>query len=241
MPARAGRRRQSVGLLRSDQPTQPRLRTAIVATARKMNALGINRGTAGNVSARVKDGFLITPSALPYDAMKPTDVVAVNTGGRATGSCKPSTEWRFHHAIYAARLEVGAIVHTHSVFATALACLDRGIPAFHYMVAKVGGSDIRCASYATFGTQELADEAVRALDGRQACLLSHHGMIAVGADLDAALGMAVEVEWLAETYCRTLQIGEPVNLTGPELRKVSEQFQGYGRSGRSATGRWRPE
>ena len=215
--------------MRSDQPTQPRLRTAIVATARKMNALGINRGTAGNVSARTKAGFLITPSALPYDAMKPADVVAVDTGGHAKGSRKPSTEWPFHHAIYLARPEVGAIVHTHSVFATALACLDRGIPAFHYMVAKAGGSDIRCAPYATFGTQELADEAVRALDGRQACLLAHHGMIAVGADLDAALAMTVEVEWLAETYCRALQIGEPVNLTGREMSEVVARFANYGR------------
>ena len=222
--------------MRSDQPTQPRFRVAIVATARKMNALAINRGTAGNVSARTKAGFLITPSAVPYDAMKPGDIVGIDAAGRATGSRKPSTEWRFHHAIYVARPEIGAIVHTHSVFATALACLDRGIPAFHYMVAKAGGSDIRCAPYATFGTQQLADEAVRALDGRDACLLSHHGMIAVGADLDAALGMAVEVEWLAEVYFRVLQIGEPEDLTDREMRKVSEQFQGYGGGRRSPTG-----
>ncbi|HEU5478727.1 MAG TPA: class II aldolase/adducin family protein [Candidatus Tumulicola sp.] len=233
MPARTGRRRQSAGLLRSDQPTQPRLRAAIVATARKMNALGINRGTAGNVSVRSKDGFLITPSAMAYDAMKPADVVAVDANARARGLREPSTEWRFHHAIYVARPEVGAIVHTHSVFATALACLDRSIPAFHYMVAKAGGNDIRCAPYATFGTQELADEAVRALDGRQACLLSHHGMIAVGADLDAALAMAVEVEWLAETYCRVLQIGNSSILDADEIARNRMQFLDYGTQRRS--------
>jgi len=192
-----------------------------------MNALGINRGAAGNVSARAKPGFLITPSAMAYDAMTSRDVVAVDFDGKVRGAGEPSTEWHFHRAIYVARPEVGAVVHTHSVFATALACLDRGIPAFHYMVAKAGGSDIRCAPYATFGTRELADEAVRALDGRQACLLSHHGMIAVGETLDAALGLAVEVEWLAEVYCRALQIGEPVVLSEQQMRVVQAKFVDY--------------
>ena len=216
-----------MGLTRTTQRMQPRLRAAVVTTARKMNALGINRGTAGNVSTRTKQGFLITPSAMPYDAMKPGDIVGIDAAGRASGSLKPSTEWRFHRAIYVARPEVGAIVHTHSVFATVLACLDRGIPAFHYMVAKAGGSDIRCAPYATFGTRELADEAVRALDGRDACLLSHHGMIAVGETLDAALGLAVEVEWLAEVYVSALQIGKPANLADREMREVVAQFSTY--------------
>jgi L-fuculose-phosphate aldolase len=194
-----------------------------------MNALGINRGAAGNVSARAKGGFLITPSAMAYDVMAARDVVAVDLGGRVRGVGKPSTEWRFHRAIYVARPEAGAVVHTHSVFATALACLERGIPAFHYMVAKAGGNDIRCAPYATFGTQQLADHVIRALDGRNACLLSHHGMIAIGADLDAALGLAVEVEWLAEVYFATLHIGKPANLADREMREVLQRFAEYGR------------
>ncbi len=143
------------------------LRNAVVATALRMNELGINRGKSGNVSARTGDGFLITPSALPYDETEPQDIVTVHDDGQAVGSYLPSSEWRFHRAIYAARPEVHAIVHAHSPFATTLACLDRGIPAFHYMVAVAGGADIRCAAYATFGTQALADQVLRALDGRQ--------------------------------------------------------------------------
>lgn len=210
------------------------LRGEVVATARRMNALGINRGAAGNVSARAKPGFLITPSAMAYDAMTARDIVAVGLDGTVKGSGEPSTEWHFHRAIYAARPEVGAIVHTHSVFATALACLDRGIPAFHYMVAKAGGNDIRCAPYATFGTRQLADHVVQALDERRACLLSHHGMIAVGETLDDALGLAVEVEWLAEVYVSALQIGKPANLADREMREVVERFAGYGRTRHAA-------
>ena len=206
------------------------LRIRIIATAREMNALGINRGKSGNVSARIDSGFLITPSALPYDKTKPEDVVSVDFGGKATGRRKPSSEWRFHRDIYAARPEVRAIVHAHSPFTTALACLDRDIPAFHYMVAVAGGSDIRCAPYSTFGTQALSDHAVAALAGRKACLLSHHGMIALGASLAAALALAVEVETLAEMYCRALQMGEPALLSRQEMEIVVAKFADY-RSG----------
>ena len=206
------------------------LRIRIIATAREMNALDINRGKSGNVSARIDSGFLITPSALPYDETKPEDVVSVDFGGKATGRRKPSSEWRFHRDIYAARQEVRAIVHAHSPFATALACLNRGIPAFHYMVAVAGGSDIRCAPYSTFGTQALSDHAVAALAGRKACLLSHHGMIALGASLAAALALAVEVETLAEMYCRALQMGEPALLSRQEMEIVVAKFADY-RSG----------
>ena len=205
------------------------LRTAIVATAREMNALGINRGKSGNVSARVRTGFLITPSALPYAQTEADDVVAVARDGAATGRRAPSSEWRFHRDIYAARPEAMAIVHTHAPFATTLACLDRGIPAFHYMIAVAGGTDIRCAPYATFGTQELSDAAVRALDGRKACLLAHHGMIAVGETLDAALALAVEVETLAEMYWRALQIAEPAVLPQGEMDEVLRKFARYGK------------
>ena len=204
------------------------LRNAVVATALRMNELGINRGKSGNVSARTGDGFLITPSALPYDETEPQDIVTVHDDGQAVGSYLPSSEWRFHRAIYAARPEVHAIVHAHSPFATTLACLDRGIPAFHYMVAVAGGADIRCAAYATFGTQALADQVLRALDRRNACLLAHHGMIAVGVSLKEALALAVEVETLAEMYWRALQIGEPSILSGQEMEIVLEKFKTYG-------------
>ena len=206
------------------------LRRAIIATALQMNALGINRGKSGNVSARIVGGFLITPSALPYDETGPEDIVTVHEDGSATGMRVPSSEWRFHRAIYQARPEVRAIVHAHSPFATTLACLDRGIPAFHYMVAVAGGSDIRCAPYATFGTQELADYAVRALEGRAACLLAHHGMIAVGDSLKSALALAVEVETLAEMYWRALQIDQPRNLSDDEMERVLAKFSTYRRT-----------
>ena len=209
------------------------LRNAIIATALRMNELGINRGKSGNVSARIGGGFLITPSALPYDETEPQDIVTVHDDGQAVGRYLPSSEWRFHRAIYAARPEVHAIVHAHSPFATTLACLDRGIPAFHYMVAVAGGADIRCASYATFGTQALADQVLRAMDGRRACLLSHHGMIAAGGSLKSALALGVEVETLAEMYWRTLQIGEPTLLSDAEMKVVIARFADYeaGRAG----------
>lgn len=203
------------------------LRDAIVATARAMNASGINRGAAGNVSVRVDNGLLITPSALPYDLMEAGDIVALNEDGESSGCTAPSTEWPFHHAIYRNRPELHAIVHTHSPFATALACLDRGIPAFHYMVAKAGGRDIRCAPYATFGTQELADLVVAAIAGRKACLLSHHGLIAADSTLDAAFALAVEVEALAEIYWRALQIGEPVLLSDEQMEAALLKFATY--------------
>jgi L-fuculose-phosphate aldolase len=203
------------------------LKEGIVATARQLNVLGISRGTSGNVSARIDGGFLITASAQPYDEMTPEDVVVVGSDGRASGPRKPSTEWRFHRDIYAARPEVGAIVHTHAPFATTLACLDRGIPAFHYMVAVSGGMDIRCAPYATFGTQQLSDAAVQALQQRTACLLAHHGMIAIGDSLQTALALAVEVETLAEMYWRALQIAEPDVLSDEEMARVLEKFSYY--------------
>ena len=203
------------------------LRLAIVQTARRMNALGINRGKSGNVSARIEGGFLVTPSALPYDETEAQDIVAIDEQGAARGRRKPSSEWRFHRDIFAARNDAAAIVHTHSPFATTLACLDRGIPAFHYMIAVAGGSDIRCAPYATFGTQQLSDFAVQALDGRNACLLAHHGMIAIGESLQATLALAVEVETLAEMYWRALQIAEPRVLDEEEMAEVLARFADY--------------
>jgi len=213
------------------------LRAAVVATAQAMNAAGINRGRAGNVSARLAregvDGFLITPTGFRYEAMRADDIVVVLQDGTSRGPHLPSSEWRFHRDIYGARPEVGAIVHTHAPFATTLACLDRGIPAFHYMVARAGGSDIRCAPYATFGTQELSDHAVRALEGRRACLLAHHGMIAVGATLESALELAIEVETLAEMYWRALQVAEPARLPDGEMAVVLDKFRTYGQPRRA--------
>jgi len=208
------------------------LREAVIATARAMNAVGINRGKSGNVSARVRDGgfdgFLVTPSGLPYADTTPVDIVAMSLDGGVQGHRVPSSEWRFHRDIYRARDDAAAIVHTHAPFATTLACLGRGIPAFHYMVAAAGGADIRCAPYATFGTQALSDAAVAALDGRRACLLAQHGMIAIGASLDAALALAVEVETLAEMYWRALQIGDPPILPDDEMATVLAKFATYG-------------
>jgi len=209
------------------------LRDEIVATARAMNAAGINRGMSGNVSARIDGGFLITPSGVPYHATSSADIVAMTDDGETRGHLAPSTEWRFHRDIYRARPEFHAIVHTHAPFATTLACVDRGIPAFHYMVAIAGGKDIRCAPYATYGTEQLALLAVAALDGRKACLLAHHGMIAADRTLEAALAVAVEVETLAEMYWRALQIGEPALLSDAEMQAVLAKFATYGRAAKS--------
>ena len=209
--------------------THLKLRREIIATALAMNELRINRGKSGNVSARIAGGFLVTPSGLAYEATKPEDIVAVSLDGSAAGRRVPSSEWRFHRDIYAARPEVMGVVHTHSTFATTLACLGRGIPAFHYMIAIAGGTDIRCAPYATFGTQELSNRAITALKERRACLLANHGMIAVGDSPAAALALAVEVEALAEQHWRALQIGEPTVLSEAEMARVLEKFRTYGR------------
>ena len=205
------------------------LRNAIIATARAMNAAGINRGTSGNVSARIAQGFLITPSGLPYADTTVDDIAVVDLDGAASGWRPPSSEWRFHRDIYRMRPETHAIVHVHSPFATTLACLGRGIPAFHYMIAMAGGDDIRCAPYATFGTQALSDHAVAALAERRACLLAHHGMIAIGETLDRALALAIEAEGLAEMYWRALQIAEPPTLSADEMRTVLAKFATYGK------------
>jgi L-fuculose-phosphate aldolase len=207
---------------------QSRLREQILVTARAMNASGINRGTAGNVSARYQEGFLITPSGLPYDLCTPRRLARVGLDGVVVGAGKPSSEWRFHRDIYAARAEIGAIVHTHSPCATSLACLGQPIPAFHYMVAAAGGADIRVAAYATFGSQELSDHALAALEGRMACLLDRHGVIATGSDCSRALALAAEVENLAEMYCRVLALGEPRVLDTEEMARVLEKFRSYG-------------
>ena len=229
-----------MSFLNLDHIPHKALRNEIIRTALRMNELGINQGKAGNVSARTTPpppvardggdgGFLITPTGVPYEETRPEQIVLMHMNGEHEGDVLPSSEWRFHRDIYAAIGEnVNAIVHTHSPYATTLACMDRRIPPFHYMVAVAGGSDIPCAPYATFGTQELSDHVVAALQHRNACLMSHHGMIACGANLQKALALAVEVETLARMYWQALQIGEPALLSENEMRVVIDKFQTYG-------------
>lgn len=207
----------------------PELRQDIIDACLKMNALGINQGSAGNISVRVDGGLLITPSGMAYDALTPDDMVFMEADGSVPpGQKNPSSEWRFHLDIANARGDAGAVVHTHAMFATTLACLHRDIPAFHYMVAVAGGDSIRCARYATFGTQALSDHALEALQDRRACLLANHGMIVLGENLASALSLAVEVETLAAQYWRVLQTGDPVLLSADEMQRVLEKFQTYG-------------
>ncbi|WP_375773927.1 class II aldolase/adducin family protein [Archangium gephyra] len=200
----------------------------MILTARRMNASGLNQGTSGNLSQRVEDGFLLTPTGMDYDTLVPEDLVLMRMDGSHEGRRAPSSEWRIHRDILVRRPEVGAVLHAHSMFCTSLACLRRGIPSFHYMVTAAGGEDIRCAPYATFGTEELSSHAVEALEGRKACLLANHGMLALGKDLAGAFKLAVEVETLAAMYWRALQVGEPVLLDAAEMARVLEKFKTYG-------------
>lgn len=204
-------------------------RGALVAAARRLSGLGLNPGRSGNASLRWEGGFLVTPSGVAYDRLGPQDVVLVDAAGEPRGARKPSSEWRLHRDIYARRPEAGGIAHTHSPFATTLACLRRPIPAFHYEVAFAGGADIRCAPYATFGTQQLSDHALAALEGRRACLLANHGVVAIGATLADAVELAERVEALARLYCQALQLGEPVLLDEVEMARVLEKFRTYGK------------
>lgn len=210
-------------------------RQAIIEAALEMEGLGLTRGSSGNISLRTETGFLVTPSGMPPRTLQPEDIVYMTMTGAPSGSRKPSSEWRFHRDIYAARPEITAIVHSHPPFGIALASHGRGIPAFHYMVAMAGGRDIRCAPYATYGTQELSEHAVAAMEGRFACLLANHGMIAAGKSLDRAVALAVEVESLAEGYWRALQIGEPVILGDAEMDLVIEKFKSYGADAQSGS------
>lgn len=203
------------------------LRRQLVAVARRMNTSGLNQGTSGNLSARIPAGILITPSSLPYEQMQPADLVALDLAGslRDAGARRPSSEWRLHADILASRPEVQAVLHCHSIHATALACHGRAIPPFHYMTAVAGGDDIRCAPYATFGTAELSQLAVAALEGRRACLLAQHGQVTLGTSLDQALRIAVEVETLARMFLQTLQLGEPPLLSPEQMAAVHHQFR----------------
>lgn len=202
------------------------LRQALVLAARRMNSAGINQGTSGNLSARIPGGLLITPSGTPYERMEPADLCAIDVHGQPLDAVphaeglRPSSEWRLHADLLRSRPELNAVVHCHSIQATALACHGRGLPPFHYMVVMAGGPDIRCAPYATFGSQQLSDLALQALSGRRACLLAQHGQVTLGASPEQALGLAIEVETLAHMYLQALQLGEPPQLSAEEMARV---------------------
>jgi L-fuculose-phosphate aldolase len=203
-------------------------RQSIIDACRRMNALGINQGTSGNISLRHEAGLLITPTSVPYEVMQPEQIVYMGLDGAHDPAQRPSSEWRFHRDILKSRSDVNAVVHAHPPYGTILAIMGLEIPPVHYMIACAGGDTIRVAPYATFGTQELSEHAVRALEGRLACLLEHHGMIAVGASLSKAMWLAVEVETLARQYHGCLQIGTPRLLPKAEIENVLGRIAGYG-------------
>jgi L-fuculose-phosphate aldolase len=203
-------------------------RQSIIDACLQMHALGINQGTSGNISLRHEEGMLITPTSTPYEAMQPEQIVFMKLDGAIDKKQRPSSEWRFHRDILNARPEVNAVVHAHPPYATTLAIMGLSIPPVHYMVACAGGDTIRCAPYATFGTQELSQHAVTALEERSACLLAHHGMIAIGPSLSRAMWLAVEVETLARQYHGCLQIGTPPLLSKAEIENVRTRMAGYG-------------
>jgi L-fuculose-phosphate aldolase len=205
------------------------LRTTVIAACRELTRRGLTYGTSGNVSVRYGERqFFVSPSGMDYETLQADDVPLMDLEGRWFGRRRPSSEWRFHRDIFRSRPEVGAIVHTHSPHATALACTGRGIPAFHYMVAVAGGRDVRCAPYHAFGTQELSDAALAALRDRKACLLANHGVIATGADLPSAMSLAGEVENLALQYCAALSLGEVRIIDDAEMGRIVEKFRTYG-------------
>jgi L-fuculose-phosphate aldolase len=205
--------------------TNSNARAEMVGICRRMNSTGINQGTAGNLSVRVEGGFLITPTSLPYERMGPEDIVEMGFDGTYVGARLPSSEWRFHRDILRARDDVNVVLHCHSIYATTLAVHGKPIPSFHYMTAVAGGTDIRCARYATFGTQQLSENALDALDGRLACLLGQHGQISLGRDLEHALWLAIEVETLSRLYVQALTLGDPPILSDEEMARVIQQMR----------------
>ncbi len=196
----------------------------IIKTCIQMSKSGINQGTSGNLSVRYNDGFLITPSSLPYDEMQPKDIVEMDFNGTYIGK-QPSSEWRFHRDILKERKDINVVLHCHSINATALACHNKDIPAFHYIIGLAGGNNIRCAKYATFGTQELSDNVLLALKNRLACLLGQHGMITLGKNFREALFLGCEVEAMSKIYVKALSIGKTPVLSNEEMDKVVKQME----------------
>jgi L-fuculose-phosphate aldolase len=230
-PARKRAKKAAAPAVAPTPAGEPQLRRAIIDTALDMSLSGLSPGRSGNVSARWRGGMLITPSGMAYDTIVPEDIVYVEADGEAPRSQrKPSSEWRFHLAAYRQRPDCTAVVHTHSLHATVLACAHQPIPAFHYMVAVAGGTDIPLVPYALFGTAELADHVAAGLAERNACLMANHGQIAIGGSLDAALELASEVETLAEQYVKLLMLGKPKLLTKVEMAEVLERIKNYGQS-----------
>jgi L-fuculose-phosphate aldolase len=207
-----------------------KLRKQIIKTVIAFNTSGLSAGTSGNLSARISQGFLITPTGIPYLQLKEADIVEMDMQGNVIqGDLKPSSEWHFHRDIYLAREEINAVVHVHSDYATGIACTREDIPAFHYMVARAGGDYIRCAEYATFGSEALSQNAVTALQGRNACLLANHGMVVLGENIDSAYQLAEEVENLAKQYWISKQLGGVVLLDDEEMKTNLEKFKTYGK------------
>lgn len=215
-------------------PEELKLRQELIEACCSMNRLGINKGTSGNISVRHGDGLLITPTGIPYEALQPEQIVQLDWDGNFDGDILPSSEWRFHRDVLHARSDLNALVHTHSTHASSVSILGRDIPAIHYMIAAAGGENIRCAPYATFGTQELADVILEAMKDRRACLLAHHGVLAGHVSIARALSLAVTVEELAQQYLLCLPFGEPMTLSDAEIAVVLEKFRSYGQQKRKS-------
>jgi L-fuculose-phosphate aldolase len=209
------------------------LREAAVAAVRRLDALGMNRGSTGNLSLRLGDGMLITPTGMGADDLRPQDLVWRGWDGTLRGDWQPSSEWHFHQAVYLARPGLHAVVHTHSTHAAALACLRRELPAFHYMVAVAGGDDVPCVPYHLFGTEALSQAVAGAFGQRNACLMANHGLVAGGATLAHAMKVAQEIESLCEVYLKALAVGEPIVLSREEMQAVIERFGHYGKAARA--------
>jgi len=207
----------------------------VVTVYREIGRRGLIAGSSGNVSHRTPGGMVITPSGCSAETLEPDAVVPMTLAGEAAGTRAPSSEWAMHAAIYLAYPTAQCIVHTHADACTALACLDEGLPPFHYMVANFGGDDVRCAPYVTFGTPELARLAVEALAGRRACLLANHGMIVHAPTADRALTDAIVLETLCRQYLLARSAGTVRLLTADEMRAAHERYQTYGQPERSTT------
>ena len=212
--------------------TEPTQRKQIISACQEMNSLGINQGTSGNISVRQGKKMLISPSAIPYNQMKPTQIASLNLAGKLpsdwTGPCKPSTEWRFHWLLLKEREDINAVVHAHPTYCTTLAILRKSIPSCHYMIAVFGGRNVRCADYATFGTIELANNVLKAMKNRTACIMANHGMVVVGTTLKEAMWRAVELETIARQYYLSLQAGKPVLLSKDDIADTFRGLAGYG-------------
>jgi L-fuculose-phosphate aldolase len=213
------------------------LREQAVQAMLRLDALAMNRGSTGNLSLRCtrqgRDGMLITPTGMSAQELRPPDLVWVGSDGDVQGPWQPSSEWHLHHAVYARRPDLRAVVHAHSVHATALACLERPLPAFHYMVAVAGGDSVPCAPYHTFGSVDLSEAVAAAMADRDACLLAHHGLVAAGATLGDAMRVALEVEALCEIYLKLLPVAEPSRLSAEQMAEVLAKFSRYGRARRA--------